>query len=73
MASIEIIVCDFNMFHHSQIKPTFFYFTLKPYSNQASLGLPKGIILKLNTKMLTSVLVLGFVENFKLLNEDISA
>ena len=26
-----------------------------------------------NTKMLTSVLVLGFVENFRLLNEDISA
>lgn len=73
MASFEIIVCDFNMFHHSKIRPTFFSFTLKPYSNQASLVLPKGIILKLNTKMLTSVLVLGFVEDFKFLDEKISA
>lgn len=72
VASFEIIVCDFNMSHHSKIKPTFFYFTLKPYSNQTSLVLPKGIILKLNTKMLTSVLVLGFAEIFKLLDEKIS-
>lgn len=47
-------------------------FYYETYSNQASLVIPKGIILKFDIKMLTSVLVSDLIELSKLLDEEIS-